>query len=323
MDAMAGGSGARTPLHGGLAPTGALGGGLVEIACDESGFSGTNLLDPATPVITHASVDLTAGEAVEVIAELRAGFRLSPRELKSGRFLRGSGAALPWLLTALAGRARVHLVDKEFFLATRIVDLLLAEPSYTAGTRLSGEQRAAASALYRGGRAAGEPWRELLAAFVDLVRLKHRLPAGPAAQRFFHARDALAAHRTSALVEELTDERVRALLHRLDENDRSVPPPLEPLLPAHAETVLTWSDGRTRVLVTHDEQSALTADRLARLQQTLATAAPVSPLAGLLMADSRDDPRVQVADLLAGAARREPGLVGEALLTPHPLRDTG
>ena len=31
----------------------------IEIACDESGFSGSNLLDPASPVITHASVDLT------------------------------------------------------------------------------------------------------------------------------------------------------------------------------------------------------------------------------------------------------------------------
>jgi hypothetical protein len=28
----------------------------------------------------------------------------------------------------------VHLVDKEYFLVTRIVDLLLAEPSYAAST---------------------------------------------------------------------------------------------------------------------------------------------------------------------------------------------
>ena len=37
---------------------GGVGGDVVEIACDESGFSGTNLLDAATPVLTHASVDL-------------------------------------------------------------------------------------------------------------------------------------------------------------------------------------------------------------------------------------------------------------------------
>ena len=70
------------------------------------------------------------------------------------------------------------------------------------------------------------------------------------------------------------------------------------------------------MLVIHDEQSALTADRLRRLQRVLADSpgrwvpddetpdAVVSPLAGLVMVDSRDDPRVQVADLLAGAALR-------------------
>ena len=58
------------------------------------------------------------------------------------------------------------------------------------------------------------------------------------------------------------------------------------------------------MLVVHDEQSALTAGRLTRLQEALADAHDVSPLAGLVMVDSRDDPRVQVADLLAGLARR-------------------
>ena len=47
----------------------------VEIACDESGFSGTNLLDPASPVITHASVDLTVPEAGEVVAVLPSRLR--------------------------------------------------------------------------------------------------------------------------------------------------------------------------------------------------------------------------------------------------------
>ena len=47
----------------------------LEIACDESGFSGTNLLDPASPVITHASVDLAVPEAAEVVAVLRTRHR--------------------------------------------------------------------------------------------------------------------------------------------------------------------------------------------------------------------------------------------------------
>src|SRR5689334_11464394 len=131
-DDMAGGLGVRSPFQGGLPPVSTVTGPVVAIACDESGFSGTNLLDPATPVITHASDGLSTDEAAGLMAELRSGFRSSPHEFKSGQFLRGSGAGQvqEWYLTALNGRAYVHLVDKEFFIVTRIVDLLLAELSY-------------------------------------------------------------------------------------------------------------------------------------------------------------------------------------------------
>src|SRR4051812_10801800 len=122
----------RLPPQGGLPPMDGVGGAVVEIACDESGFSGTNLLDAATPVFTHASVDLRVDEAVELIRALRSGFPSSLNEFKSGHFLRGPQAdvALERLLAALSGRAHVHLVDKEYFLVTRIVDLFVHEPSY-------------------------------------------------------------------------------------------------------------------------------------------------------------------------------------------------
>jgi hypothetical protein len=323
----------------------AVAGAVVEIACDESGFSGTNLLHSNTPVIAHASVDLRADEAIGLMTALRSGFRFSPTEFKSGQFLRGRGAAeaLEWFLAALHGRARVHLVDKEFFLVTRIVDLLVAEPSYAAGTRLAQDHRPAALALYRQRRSAGGDWDAFLAAFVDLVRVKRRPGDRPSVERFFQARDALVRQRSGPLARtvlgELSPTRVRAVVTRLHNDDRSIPPPLEPMLPALAETVLSWSAGRRQVLVTHDEQSALTADRLTRLQQVLPAVMPagVSPLAGLVMVDSRDDPRVQVADLLAGVARRSlgtvspgivsPGVVDDGplrpLLCPTPLRDAG
>ena len=327
----------RSPLQGGLPPVDTAAGAVVEIACDESGFSGTNLLDPATPLITHASVDLCADEAAGLIAQLRCGLRFSPQELKSGRFLRGphAGQALERFLAALSGRAHVHLVDKEFFLVTRIVDLFLAEPSYAAGTRLTQDHRPAALTLYRARRLAGCDWGAFLAAFVALARATrgHR-PDPRAVQCFLHARDALAGHglgaRAEAVLGRLRTTRVRAVLTRLSEGDRSIPPPLEPMLPALAETILFWSGRRRRVLVIHDEQSALTAGRLRRLQQALADSAEsspagVSPLVGLVMVDSRDDPRVQVADLLAGVARRSAGIIDDGplqpLLSPTSLRD--
>jgi hypothetical protein len=311
--------GVRSPLQGGLPPTGAVAGTVVEIACDESGFSGTNLLHSTDPVITHASVDLSTGEALELIAALRSGFRFAPHELKSGQFLRHP-AASDRFLEALRGRAHVHLVDKKFFLVTRVVDLLLGDPSYAAGTRLAPEHRAAAVTLYQVGHSAPADWTAFLAAFVDMVRTKRRRPAHHTAERFFRARDALAVHGAGDVLDRLDPAHVRTVLTRLDHDDREIPPPLEPLLPALAETVLFWSDGHRRVLVTHDEQSALTADRLTRLQRALTDGAGPSPLAGLVMADSRADPRVQVADLLAGAARRSPDLLSAARLSLTALR---
>jgi hypothetical protein len=337
----------RFPLQGGLPPVDAVTAAVVEIACDESGFSGSNLLHPATPVITHASVDLRVDEAVDLIEALRSGFRFALTEFKSGQFLRGAaaGEALEWFLAALSGRAHVQLVDKEFFLVTRIVDLFLAEPSYAAGTRLTEDHRPAALTLYRARRSAGRDWSVFLEAFVALVRIKRRYqPDRRVVERFFQARDALARDELGAQAEAVLDglsrTRVWAVLTRLTSEDRSIPPPLEPMLPALAETVLFWSGGQRRVLVIHDEQSALTAGRLRRLQQMLADGAGplaagadqagaspvrVSPLAGLVTVDSRDDPRVQVADLLAGVARRLPGTGDDGplrpFLSPTSLRD--
>lgn len=317
----------RLPPQGGLPPIDGLSDAIVEIACDESGFSGRNLLDSATPVFTHASVNLRVDEAAGLLRTLKSGFRWPEHEVKSGQFLRGPRAseALEWLLAALHTRAHVHLIDKEFFLVTRIVDLLLAEPSYAAGTRLTGHQRAAAVRLYRAGRTRGRDWSEFLAAFVEMVRAKkRRQPDDSAADRFLRARDVLAGAGlgadAEAVLSGLSRSRVQAVLSRLADGDRSMPPPLEPMLPALAETVLFWSAGQRQVLVIHDEQSALTAERLRRLQQLLARgtegSAGVSRLAGLVPVDSRDDPRVQVADLLAGIARRLSATGDDALLAP-------
>src|SRR6185503_19813951 len=145
-------------------------------------------------------------------------------------------------------------------------------------------------------------WDVFIAVFVELVRLKRRHRADRLVlERFFETRDALVREGLGAEAEGVLDgrsrDRVWAVLTRLTDNDRSIPPPLEPMLPALAETVLFWSGGVRQVLVIHDEQSALTAGRLVRLQRVLADG-EVSPLAGLVTVDSRDDARVQVADLL-------------------------
>jgi hypothetical protein len=100
-----------------------------EVACDESGFSGTNLLDPASPVITHASVDLDVPAAAGIIAVLRTRLR-QRTEYKSNQLLRPEQRpSLEWLLTTLQGHAHVHVIDKTSYVAARVLELFTEEPA--------------------------------------------------------------------------------------------------------------------------------------------------------------------------------------------------
>jgi len=281
----------------------------VEVACDESGFSGTNLLDPASPVITHASADLSVAAAADVIDVLRA--RLHRRtEYKSNQLLRPEQRpALEWLLTTLQGHAHVHVIDKTAYVAARVVELFTEEPSYGAGTSLGTDHSELVAALrHRTG---------FLAAFVDLARTKRvRLMDHAAVDRFFATMPA----DVPALCG-LTRSRVEEVMQRLIDEDPELPPPLEPLVPALAETVLYWSADGRQVAVVHDEQSALTPGRVARLGAFLAAGAEPGPLRSFVQVDSRSDPRVQVADFLAGIARRRTPDLAE-LLEPYTCAAT-
>ncbi|GAA3148974.1 hypothetical protein JOF29_001104 [Kribbella aluminosa] len=276
----------------------------TEVACDESGFSGTNLLDPASPVITHASVDLDVSAAADVIAVLRTSLRRSS-EYKSNQLLRPEQRpALEWLLTALRGHAHVHAIDKTAYVAARVFELFTEEPTYGAGTSLGSDHSEAAAVLrHRTG---------FLAAFVELTRTKRvRLMDHAAVDRFFATMPA-----DVPALRAVTRARVETVMQRLIDDDPELPPPLEPLVPALAETVLYWSAGGRSVAVVHDEQSALTPGRVARVGAFLESCVQPAPLRSFVQVDSRDDPRVQVADFLAGIARRRrPDLV--ELLEPY------
>lgn len=281
----------------------------VEVACDESGFSGTNLLDPTSPVITHASVDLAVPAAADVIDVLRD--RLHRRtEYKSNQLLRPEQRpALEWLLTTLRGHAHVLTIDKTAYVAARVFELFTEEPSYGAGTNLGTDHAEVVEALRRR--------TGFLAAFVDLARTKRvRLMDHAAVDRFFATMPA-----DVPALRVVTRPRVEEVMQRLIDEDPELPPPLEPLVPALAETVLYWSAGGRSVAVVHDEQSALTPGRVARLGAFLASRVEPAPLQSFVQVDSKHDPRVQVADFLAGIARRRtPDLV--ELLEPYTCAAT-
>jgi hypothetical protein len=266
----------------------------VEIACDESGFSGSNLLDPASPVITHASVDLAVAEAAEMVFVLRSRLRHGS-EYKSNQLLRPEQQpSLEWFLAALRGRGHVNVIDKTGYVAARVLELFTEEPSYGAGTSLGRDHSDAVHALR--GRTG------FLTAFVDLTRTKRvRLIDHDTIDRFFATMPA-----DLPALREVTPARVEEVMVRLLDDDPAFPPPLEPLVPALADTLLFWRAGDRSVAVVHDEQSALTRGRVARLGAFLAEAVSPAPppLRSFLQVDSRNDPRIQVADLLAGVARQ-------------------
>jgi hypothetical protein len=95
--------------------------------------------------------------------------------------------------------------------------------------------------------------------------------------------------------------RAESLRAQLLDNPQAIPP-LDLLAPAIVRAVVGWSDGGNAVVIVHDENSVLTEERVAQLKVTLGSRS--DRLAGLRLVDSRADPRVQVADFLAGVARK-------------------
>ncbi|ONI89832.1 hypothetical protein ALI144C_03810 [Actinosynnema sp. ALI-1.44] len=203
-----------------------------EVACDESGSEGSNLIDGITDVFAHASVLLPTEAAEACVLELRARIRSPALEYKANHLLREKHrAVLLWLLGPagpMLGHAAVHLTEKAFFVAGKIVELL------TPGEEVL--------SIYHADRS-------VLRTYTDVLRAGHR------------------------------DQ-------------------LDLLIPAIVRAVDRWGGGEP-VSVVHDRQNLLTDDRIAQLRRILG-----ARLAGLRFVDSRDDARVQIADFLAGVARR-------------------
>ena len=103
----------------------------LEIACDESGFSGGNLVGRGhSPVFAHASIRIDSDTASQLVQQLRQeiGAR-GEGEYKSAEILRPRRRPIVlWLLgpsSPIHGNAHVHLTDTRFFVLARMVDVLL------------------------------------------------------------------------------------------------------------------------------------------------------------------------------------------------------
>ena len=291
----------------------------IEIACDESGFSGGNLVGGGhSPVFAHASISLQPETAAELIKHLRReiGAR-GTGEYKSPEILRPRRRPiLLWLLgsgSPIHGNAYVHLTDTRFFVLARMVDVLLGGQPVSGITSpgRNARTRPLVLALYSyGDQSYGTSrWQEFLKLSANLFRTNNRwLPKAPV-QTFFAVVDSLAASSAASEVREVMDllrstrsiaEATRAAYL---ENPK-LTPLMEPLLPAMNRAVHYWGSYAQTISVVHDEQSALTPERIADIATAYAASQPGRQLSDVRLVDSSREPRVQIADFVAGIARR-------------------
>ncbi|MEV4640534.1 hypothetical protein AB0J80_24645 [Actinoplanes sp. NPDC049548] len=247
----------------------------VEIACDESGYEGERLVGTTTDVFAHAGVHLPDDVAVECLRELRRRIRSPATEYKANHLLREKHrAVLVWLLgpsSPLFRNAHLFLIDKVRYLLGRLGALVLTE---------AGELHH----LVTGNR--------LLVAANDLLRGKERQDVrGPVDAFFAVLGDGMGA----------AAARDRALALRLRMKEDPSLSVLDPLIPALLRAVARWGGDGRPVTILHDRQTMLPAGRVAGLQRTLREDGLTLQRVRLAAAES--EPRVQLANILAGTVR--------------------
>jgi hypothetical protein len=291
----------------------------IEIACDESGFSGGNLVGRGhSMVFAHSSIRIESDIAGDLVRHLRReiGARGSG-EYKSPEILRPRRRPLLlWLLgpsSPVHGNAHVHLTDTRFFVLARLLDVLLGGQA-VRGIACPGTDPASrpmALTLYRSGEQSfGKPrWQEFLTLSANLFRTNNRwLPKSPV-QTFYAAVDSLAQIRAPADVGQVMTllRRTRPIAEAtraLQLQNPKLTPLMEPLLPALNRAVTHWGSAAQNLSVLHDEQSALTPERIADIALAFSASHPGQRLSDVRLVDSSREPRVQIADFVAGIARR-------------------
>ncbi len=194
-----------------------------------------------------------------------------------------------------------------YFLAGKLVSLLIEEHAYEMGMHIAPIERELAIQLndvasFEMGHTL---WGDLLSAFNRLARIYSIYDnRGISAYEFCRVlnRVRLAAAYSVPVVSMLWDSRSQSLQYGAD---RDVPEAryLEPLIPVIPILGMAWSErypGKSIELVA-DEHSALTEGN--RDLITGVSRATGDKLESIVLADSKHDPRVQLADLLAGTGR--------------------
>lgn len=300
---------------------------LLEVACDESGSEGEHLIGGNTDVFAHGSVHVSVESAAASIEEIRRRVRSPATEYKANHLLRQKQrSVLEWFLGPagpLVGRAHVHLTDKTYFVLLRVVEVLTGESETADGPArvLRGQGPHATGAA---------EWQGLLESANNLLRTRSSPVDASPVDAFFGLVEGLCSRTSDGpvldILAQLSRGRMRAEAVRAQlRHDPAAVPVLEPLVPALVSTIVHWSASGRPVSLVHDETNTLTPARQSRLHQSVG-----DRLTDLRLVDSAADPRVQLADFLAGVSRKiasealnrrgDPELT--SLLRPYVARDS-
>lgn len=293
---------------------------LLVIGCDESGSEGETLVASKHPVFVHASVNLPAGEAEDLRDWIRATTRTQASEMKSKTaLLPKNRKILLETLDRLSGVANITLVDKAYFLTSKLVETLVGPHAEQWGTDIgrSGFGRALAELLDRRAPASVgiARWDALLSTYNALVRSHRRQGAkAPTVEAFFSALEDALRHSTDDDIREaltlVWDSRMFA--HDYQGRSEVEFRELDPLMPTMSGVARNWAMriGGAPFTFLADTYSGLTPvvrDYIVEASRMpLAVSGyrlPEPDLRGVSLADSREDARIQLADILAGVGR--------------------
>ncbi|MGN7948549.1 hypothetical protein ACTJKH_07375 [Microbacterium sp. 22215] len=293
---------------------------VLVIGCDESGSEGETLVASQHPVFVHASVNLPAGEAEDLRDWMRAETRTQASEMKSKTaLLPRNRRVLFQALDRLSGAANITLVDKAYFLTSKLVETLVGPHAEQWGTDIgrSGFGRALAEVLDRRAPASVgiSRWDALLSSYNSLVRSHRRQGAEPpTVGAFFSALEDALRHSTDDDVREaltlVWDSRMFA--HEYQGRSEVEFRELDPLMPTMSGVARNWAMriGDAPFTFLADTYSGLTPvvrDYIVEASRMpLAVGGYLLPkpnLRGISLEDSREDARIQLADILAGIGR--------------------
>lgn len=103
---------------------------IQEIYCDESGYTGNNLLDQQTPFFAYAAVAVSHEEAKSYVNKIIKDHNVQADELKFTKLVRYNNGkkAIKKILMSFSGRAKVVIHHKKYSLACKFFEYIF-EPA--------------------------------------------------------------------------------------------------------------------------------------------------------------------------------------------------